>query len=177
MPLWPAPVSECLLLKKCLFWTPAIRSLYPRPEFWWGHCSAKRGNCTKWASEMYRKSEEYYENTLQESKMCEGKKVTESLRQKKISKIIESNCEDVFDWGNTGSGNKYEFPGVSSPGAAHPGSRGGRTRLSQGKAAGRTPQIISAAPAPERRITELEVLGSTEFVRVIPEYWKGCIST
>lgn len=39
-------------------------------------------------SEMwYRNPEEHYENTLQESKMCEGK-ITESLRQEKISKIV-----------------------------------------------------------------------------------------
>lgn len=38
----------------------------------------------------YRKPEEYYENTLQECKMCEGKKITEAVRQEKISKMMES---------------------------------------------------------------------------------------
>lgn len=33
--------------------------------------------------------------------MCEGKKITESLRQEKISKIIQSSHEDGCDWGNT----------------------------------------------------------------------------
>lgn len=46
----------------------------------------------------YRKPEEYYENTLQESKMCEeGKKNTESLRQEKISKVSESSHENGYD--------------------------------------------------------------------------------
>lgn len=98
-------MSEWLLFKKKAFSELQLLGLYtqdtssdeatavPKEE------TAENGTEMCHTTEMwYRKPEEYYENTLQESKMCEeGKKNTESLRQEKISKISESSHENEYD--------------------------------------------------------------------------------